>query len=107
MRYSVWNQRAGMFDYYEGGVEQDKLNTPKPSHIGARNLGSTIDQAAWPLPAGARKIGAGPVAVGRVASRSSGGAGLGDIFESPQRIAILAAFLYVAWRFDKARRRSR
>jgi hypothetical protein len=106
MRYSVWNQSTGLFDYFEGGREQDKLNAPKPGHIGPRNLGSTIDQAAWPLPAGARKIGSGAVAVGRVARSggSSGMSGLGDIFDSPTKIAIFAAFMYVAWRLDKSRR---
>jgi hypothetical protein len=75
--YSVWNQGAGRFDYFEDGVPNAKANAPKPSHLVSRELGSTVDQAAWPLPAGARRTGSGSVAIGRVATRKSAAA-LGD-----------------------------
>lgn len=78
MMYSVWNQGAGVFDYYEDSRTQDTLNAPMPAHVGHRTLGLTVDQAAWPLPADARKVGEGGVAIGRVASRASSRA-LGDV----------------------------
>jgi hypothetical protein len=59
MIYSVWNQAARQYDYYETSTVQKGANTPAPSHIRAKPLGATIDQAAWPLPAGARKVGSG------------------------------------------------
>lgn len=76
MLYSVWNQGRGGFDYFEDGRLEDKANVPKPA-IAARPLGSTVDQAGWPLPAGARRVGFGADAIGRVAVRRSGLA-LGD-----------------------------
>lgn len=77
MIYSVWNQGAGDFEYYETSAEQPSLNVEKPDHLVSRTLGSTIDQAAWPLPPGAALVGRGSAPVGRIASRG-GGASLGD-----------------------------
>lgn len=102
MRFSVWNQSLGAFDYYEGGVEQRVLNTEKPKHLVSRTLGSTVDQAAWPLPANARKIGSGPDAIGRVASRRMGGA-LGDDLGGDNaqlvKAALLAGAGYLLWKY--------
>jgi hypothetical protein len=66
--YSVWNN--GAFDYFE---------TPEigPTHAPARHtrassaLGASPCQAAWKLPAGARRVGRGAEARGRIASSSS------------------------------------
>ena len=69
MIYSVWNQGAHKYDYFETATVQKGANTPAPSHIRAEPLGATIDQAAWPLPSSARKIGSGEFAKGRIASR--------------------------------------
>jgi hypothetical protein len=75
MRYSVWNPGTLEFDYYEGpGAET--TNAVKPAHLKARTLGATVDQAAWPLPSDAVRVGAGPLAVGRVAVAKR--FGLGD-----------------------------
>ena len=65
MRYSVWNPGSLEFDYYESPGDE-RTNAAKPAHLRQRTLGSTVDQAAWPLPAGAVPAGSGPHAVGRV-----------------------------------------
>lgn len=110
MRYSCWNQSLGAFDYYEGGAEQRVLNTEKPKHLVSRTLGSTVDQAAWPLPAGARKIGSGPDAIGRVAVRKMNALGddAGGDNTSLMKAALLAGAGYLLWKYVvKAPRRSR
>lgn len=109
MRYSCWNQATGAFDYYEGGPEQRVLNTEKPKHLVSRTLGSTVDQAAWPLPGDVRRIGSGPDAIGRVAVRKMGG--LGDDLgggdnTSLVKAAALAGAGYLLWKYvAKPRRR--
>jgi hypothetical protein len=70
--YSVWNQPARQYDYYETATVQKGANTPSPSHIRSSSLGATIDQASWPLPASARKVGSGEFAKGRIGSRGGG-----------------------------------
>lgn len=67
MRYSVWNPAARAFDYYESAAVPLTTNAPKPDHLRSRTLGSTVEQAAWPLPSDAVKVGAGDVAMGRIA----------------------------------------
>jgi hypothetical protein len=101
MIYSVWNQSLGAFDYFEGGREQDKLNADKPKHIVNRTLGATIDQAAWPLPGNVKKIGTGPSAVGRIATRKSlgslGDSVLGDL--SLTKAALLGVSAFLLWKY--------
>lgn len=72
MRYSVWNQGARQYDYYETPEVQLGANTPSPKHIRAQDLGVPIDHASWPLPISAKKIGSGAMPQGRIASRKSG-----------------------------------
>jgi hypothetical protein len=67
MRYSVFNPATMMFDYFETPEERTSVNAPAPTHLVSRTLGSTVEQAAWPLPADAAPIGSGPHAIGRVA----------------------------------------
>lgn len=97
MIYSVWNQGARAYDFYESPEVQHKLNTPVPNHIRPKELGATIDQAAWPLPPSARKVGSGEFAKGRVASRSGAGSPLGAINMDASTFGLLglglAAFL--------------
>lgn len=83
MQWSVWNVGSGVYDYYEDAREPASVNAPAPTHLVHRTLGSTIEQAAWPLPADAKKVGSGPDAIGRVASLKRGGA-LGEVsLQSP------------------------
>lgn len=60
-----------MFDYWETPELPTGTNTPKPTHLKARELGATVEQACWPLPANARKVGSGEHAIGRVAIHPS------------------------------------
>lgn len=99
MLYSVWNQAGGDFLYFDDGQAQEKLNEVKPTHLRERALGSTIDQAAWPLPASARPIGRGPVPVGRVAAAGGqglGGIALGDVSPTVKAVLLAGAGL-LAW----------
>lgn len=77
MTYSVWNSGTRVYDYYQ-------TRTPAPIHAGAPShvtkttpLGATVDDAAYPLPADAVRVGSGPIARGKIAR--AGGMGLGGL----------------------------
>ena len=96
MIYSVWNG-AG-FDYYDG---PDKTKDPSvPSHLGGKSgqLGVVSEEAAWPLPNGAMKVGSGPMARGMIAQHGTGLA-LGDFMEDvPWKWVALGVGLYFLMR---------
>lgn len=100
MIYSVWNQGIGGYDYYESPDVQHTLNTPAPNHIRPKELGATIDQAAWPLPSSHRKVGSGEFAKGRVASRGGTGSPLGAIPMDTNTIGIIGLGIaaFVLWK---------
>lgn len=76
MTYSVWNDATRRYDYYQTPATTP-IHAGSPAHVrGARGLGATPEQAAWPLPAGAVRVGTGDRARGRVA-RNGGGLALG------------------------------
>ncbi len=77
MIYSVWNQGRLGYDYFDDGKAETSANVGKPDHLVNRTLGSTIQQAAWPLPTGATPVGTGDHPMGRVAIAARGRA-LGD-----------------------------
>lgn len=106
MKYSIWNVGKGLYDYYEDAREPSSQNTPKPGHLANRTLGSTVDQAGWPLPGDARLVGTGDVAIGRVASRLSTNA-LGDaVFGSPlAKAAALLVSAILAYKYLLPKRR--
>jgi len=97
MRYSVWNQGARQYDYYETPEVQLGANTPSPKHIRSQDLGVPVDRAGWPLPGSARKVGSGAMAQGRIASRRGVGLPLGAIRMDSNMIGMVglgvAAFL--------------
>jgi hypothetical protein len=72
--------------------------SPAPTHVRARGMGATPDEAAWPLPAGAKLVGHGELPRGRVA-RAGGGLALGDTRSSGAMVALaaLGTGLYVLW----------
>lgn len=107
MMYSVWNQGLGAFDYYQCPKPQESLNAPRPTHLVSRTLGSTVDQAAWPLPGNVTHIGSGQHAVGRVATRNGSplGATGGDM--SLVKAGLLFAAGVLAWRYVVRGRRLR
>lgn len=72
MRYSVWNNATRKYDYYEA-KGANAIHAGAPPTSGSYALGATPEQAAWPLPAGAVKVGTGETPEGRIASTSSGG----------------------------------
>lgn len=67
MRYSVWNSGRRAFDYYESASTPAVTNAPKPDHLTSRALGATVEQAAWPLPDDAIRVGQGEQAIGMIA----------------------------------------
>jgi hypothetical protein len=89
MIYSVWNQGTRQYDYYRTTNVQNGANTPSPSHIRTKPLGSTIDQALWPLPTSSKKIGSGEFAKGRIASRQGGILSLGAIQMDANTVGML------------------
>lgn len=108
MIYSVWNQGAGVFDYFEDGALQTQLNVERPTHIAERTLGATVEQAAWPLPAAAKKTGSGAVPVGRIAAKKTGAALAGITDElSLVKIGLLGLAAYLAVKTLGPKKRSR
>jgi hypothetical protein len=99
--YSVWNQGLGAYDYFESSAQQASLNAEKPGHLVSRTLGSTIDQAAWPLPGNVRHVGSGENAVGRVATRKSLAMGAdAETSSSPLvKAGMLAAAAFLIWKY--------
>ena len=98
MIYSVWNQSAKAYDYYQNADRQNGANTPTANHLRQTKLGLTVEQAAWPLPAGSRKLGSGPFAKGRIAGTRSG-MGLGAFDDSSVKIGLLVLSAFLVWKF--------
>ena len=95
MIYSVWNQGARQWDYYEDNSQQSTANTPKPSHIPNARIGATPDEAAWPLPSSARRTGSGNEPRGRVAARKGALSGVGNILD--EKLVVTAGVLGLLW----------
>lgn len=71
MMYSVWNASKRAYDYYETS-QPGPTHAPPAAHVSmVGGLGATPDEAAWRLPTGARKVGSGATARGRIASLGS------------------------------------
>ena len=99
MIFSVYDPDRKVYTYYEGpGPKGTHAGSPRPR--GRSDLGSSPEEAAWSLPASARKVGDGPMPKGRIASASSFGLGLGalGIDADPVHLGIYAALAYLAWR---------
>ena len=106
MIYSVWNQAARRYDYYETSEPAATVNAPAPKHLRPAKLGLTPIQASWPLPASARAVGSGADARGRIAHRRGGElAGVTDslfgVVSSPMGFVVAAGLAYAAWRVYK------
>jgi len=104
MIYSVWNQGAGDFEYFEDAKVQHELNVEKPAHLQSRALGSTVGQAAWPMPASARPIGRGQAPVGRVASLGGDAMSGSDESLTTKAVLLLVAGVLL-WRYVVPRTR--
>lgn len=80
MIYSIYNYGSRTYDYYQAPAKS-ATHAPVPPRANDQTaMGATADDAAWPLPLGARKVGSGPNAKGRIAKRGGGGMGLGGGF---------------------------
>ena len=98
MIYSVWNQGAKAYDYYQSSAQQNGANTPSPSHLKKTSLGMTPEQAAWPLPSDARKLGRGAFPKGRIA-RKGGAVALSGVGGSEIQIGLLLVSAFLIWRY--------
>jgi hypothetical protein len=96
MKLSVWNNATRRYDYYQSSGDTG-IHAGAPPRANSFELGATPEQAAWPLPPGAVKVGSGDLPEGRIASRE---AGQGFKFDLPSSI-VYAAIGYVLWRMIK------
>jgi hypothetical protein len=98
MTHSVWNQGANRYDYYETGKTRNEYNEGVPRHLHPTRLGMSPEQAAWPLPSGAKYVGSGIEARGRISSRN--GMTLG-VFEdmSLTKAAFLGFSAFLIWKY--------
>ena len=90
MIYSVFRPDLRRYDYYEDGKATAEF--PKPTHISGR---IAAEKAAWPLPAGVRKVGEGVVPRGQIARTGLGG---DDTFSSVWTFVGLGLLGYGLWR---------
>lgn len=94
MIWSVWNYKTRSFDYYRGGQATGTHAPASPKPLIEPRMGATPDEAAWRLPPGAVKVGAGAEAKGRIASLGDTGSSLSSL-ALPIGIGIAA---YLLWR---------
>jgi hypothetical protein len=97
MLYSVMNTKSRQYDYYETGEAESSWHAPPaPRARAATALGAVPEDAAWPLPSGARRVGSGEMARGRIATRRGtpiGMPGLGAIEPALEVAATAAAMI--------------
>ncbi len=102
MIYSVWSHANRRYDYFQTPTRTEDTNAPKPSHLGHDTLGLAPEEAAWPLPSGAKFIGSGKYPKGMIASKSSGGLGLGLIPDfTLDNLVLYGALGFFAWHYWK------
>lgn len=97
MIYSVYDHDRKVYDYYEGPGPSGTHATAPPSPLAQSQLGATVEQGAWKVPPGAKKIGSGDMPIGRVAAMG----GLGDLViggQTVSRLAIIGVIAYFAWK---------
>jgi len=99
MRYSVYNYDRRQYDYYDGpGPKGTHAGSPKPAR-GRSQLGATPEQAAWRVPATARRVGSGTMPQGRVATLSAADP-LGDLtseLSNPWVLGAIGVVLYYCY----------
>lgn len=99
MIYSVWEPGSRSYDYYQ--TPNAPPSAPvDPRHLRARELGTAPEDAAWPLPDGAKWVGRGRMAKGTVARKG----GLGD-FAGGNLLPVVGFGLaaYLLWRASRKR----
>lgn len=96
--YSVWNYATRRYDYYvaPGGSGTHAGSPPVRS---SSSLGAAPEQAAWPLPAGAKPVGSGALPKGRIAVKTVGGIALAGVdLSDPVAIGAIGVLAYVIWK---------
>lgn len=100
MIYSVWDHGDRLYKYYETKEKSAATSAPSPKHIRSSRLGASPEDAAWPLPAGARLVGRGKYPKGYIASTSSGGNALGILPAlTPNNVILYGVVGFLAWKF--------
>lgn len=98
MTYSVWNPTTATYDYYEAPARAADAAPPAP-YIRGDKIGASPEQAAWPLPGGARKVGKGPLPRGMIAKTGSGLSGLGFLPDfGSLNLVVLAVGGFFLWK---------
>ena len=75
MIYSVWDHATRRYSYFQTLEQSAAVNAPAPKHLAGMgdDLGLSPEEAAWPLPSDAVKVGEGIAAKGMIASSASVG----------------------------------
>lgn len=97
MMYSVWDHASRTYHYYQTPKRNGATSAPKPAHLrSARHskLGVAPERAAWPLPAGAKKVGSGKYPKGMIAGTHSG-LGILPVDLTPANVVVLGALGYL------------
>lgn len=99
MEYSVYNYGTKQYDYYWAPTNV-KAHAPKPPTAhGVSSLGATPEQAAWPLPAGAKRTGSGPNPRGRISATKTSGEALSGMFDDSTNLLAIGGVAFLVWRF--------
>lgn len=103
MIYSVWDHARREYDYYQTPEKNGATQSPPPKHIRRHKLGITPEEAAWPLPANAVRVGAGKYPKGHVATRRGGLGGIGPLGIipdlTPTNAVLLGALGWMVWTY--------
>jgi hypothetical protein len=92
MRFSVWNTANRNYDYFDA-PGANSAHAGAPPRASTSELGATPEQAAWPLPVAAVKVGSGEMPQGRIASFGDGASGI-DL----QKSVLYGMIGYLIWR---------
>jgi hypothetical protein len=106
--YSVWDHARREYDYYQTPEKNGATQAPAPKHLkkmmsqSSKELGMTPEEAAWPLPSSAVRIGAGKYPKGMIAHRRGLGSmpGLGFVPDlSMTNVVLLGALGFMTWKY--------
>jgi hypothetical protein len=105
--YSTWDHARREYDYYQTPEKNGATQAPKPKHLsrswGNKELGATPEEAAWPLPSNAVRIGAGKYPKGLIAQRKNGLSGLGGLGFipdlTPTNMILMGALGWMTWTY--------
>ena len=97
MRYSVYNHGTHRYDYYEDS-RVEGTHAGAPSGLASGKIGVAPEAGGWRLPMGAKKVGAGEMAKGRIATLRGLPMGAVDFASSPGKLLVLVGVGYLAYR---------